>query len=113
MNKFEEEVEHVAHTIKEDVEKLEEIIENDVEKVWHKMTYACPCKTPGCERDCVPCPDPSCVEMGENCPSCHGKIVLCPNCDAKAYEKWEEVIWDATENAIGASSTEDNVASMV
>jgi hypothetical protein len=53
------------------------------------------------------CPNPHCLELGVECPTCHGEKFLCPVCDRDAWEQNAQAIHDATQVAITIATDAD------
>jgi hypothetical protein len=86
-------------------------VEAGVEKVWHDATT--PNRCPVCDGDRVPCPNPECLDLGADCPDCHGRSVVCENCDAAVWAKYDDEIVAASRLATRVVSAEDNIVGMV
>jgi hypothetical protein len=100
------------------VEKAEDAVreiahglEAGVEKVWRDVTT--PNRCPVCDGDRIPCPNPECVDLGADCPDCHGRGVLCESCDAAVWAKYRGDVEDQTRLATRIVSAEDNIVGMI
>jgi hypothetical protein len=103
--------ESVAHRVEDAVLEAAHEVEAGVEKAWHDATT--PNRCPICDGDRVPCPNPACPDLGADCPDCHGRQVLCENCDADAWARYRAAIVEQSTLATRVVSAEDNIVGMI